>query len=1021
MKRPLQDHIPVAMKLALKKAFSSAGERVVRMRKLTGTVNSLVEDVQGEEFVICAPKELPTLTRGPTLTALRERSQNLSQAYSGAQVQQGAYVNSGVQSTVPSNSNTYSMLHSAGYSVSGAYSDQNEGSLAALAHVASHSRSLSTSRGNGNRITKVIMDSSAPQKRTRKGYPRRKPKEQRRPAIVWFRGHDLRISDHPALLAASRHGGPVVPVFIWSPSEWSLGRAGRWWLHNSLKSLAEDLANLGLELTVRTGKTYGTEIDRLVEETGADTVFWHRVYEPELVQISEKIQAELKKKNVASSTFKSELLVEPWDLKDANGEVYQTLPSYVAAWMALPPPPPPLSAPRHLNRIETKLESVDLESLQLIADKSGDADLRETWKTGSSAALEVLDRFLTETFPTFGDSRCRRDLNGTSKLSPYLRFGEISPRKVYHAVRQQTSKVNLARARQGDKESRQKAFSDASRAFLKNLCMRDFAHHMYYTHPKMAVAPIVPEFSVFPWSDDFSTLPKWREGQTGYPIIDAAMRQLRKIGWVHNSLRYLLASFVTKYLLLPWHVGVTEFAALLVDGEAASNALGWQWSFGSNLDSFPVNCLVNPTGVGQKQDPTGFFIRQWVPELRDLPNQYIHNPSQAPKEVLEPAGVKLGETYPMPIIETAAARQRTREAARQMKIRWSAIQCTSAKMTAVAERPQDWPEDELEHIPVQNEQITNTNIGLLPSLWQMVHYDPSPPDLSQSFRMASSFRTLGRVGSSPRSGTTYHSHRNPYAGVSSGGGSDTTMQFSKAPVVPNYAAHFPMQAGGTSSTADIIVPPGVNVAQANSSAPSNSAYPSASVRESSWQGYERRGMGQVATEDTGKALSAGYGSSSRNEPRRKRQRPKNEARGAKVEKNSPRSQAAAAPAKNMGEMKSKLTLADRNSILRSIAENRSDEYYSLARFIAEYYELTENVDRTTSKDYVRLCTMKDEYHKECKFDQSKVKIYKMKNFFSKILQLEVTGEWDRHKQGGVRGPYVYGLRSIVKSGPPSAG
>lgn len=266
-------------------------------------------------------------------------------------------------------------------------------------------------------------------------------------------------------------------------------------------------------------------------------MLWHRVYDPILLRRDEDLIRELLNSDVRSETYKSELLVEPWELKDTEGRHYRSLNSYVTAWMALPPPPPPLSAPARIIAPSTWHQTIDVSELKLIGSEELEKNLSQTWKSGSTWAKEALDRFLGEVFPTFGDSRCRRDLMGTSRLSPHIRFGEVSPRKVYHSVRQEISKFNSWSTKPDEREAMRRTMAEASRAFLKNLCMRDFSYHTFFYNPNMLSRPLVPEFAAFPWSDDSSALKRWRTGTTGYPIVDAAMRQLIKDGWIHNNLR----------------------------------------------------------------------------------------------------------------------------------------------------------------------------------------------------------------------------------------------------------------------------------------------------------------------------------------------------------------------------------------------------------------------------------------------------------------------------------------------------
>lgn len=860
----------------------------------------------------------------------------------------------------------------------------------------------------------------------------------RQPSVVWFRGHDLRVEDHPALLAAAQRGGPVAPLFIWAGDEggdeardeardgaggWEGGQeqgaARRWWLKQSLESLRKDLAALGVQLVFRTGDA-AVELRRFVRDTGADAVFWNRCYEPELLQRDESLRGSLAADGLTAESFKAELLVEPWELSDDSVEAavvalggvggaaaktgvasvakpFTTFHAYMKAWMALPPPPQPFSSPSRLTPLPVAVSSAPISALGLETSGELDTAMRALWVPGAAQAAQQLETFLHEVFPAFGEERCRRDFGGTSRLSPHVRFGELSPRRMYHAARVRVSrwdqtvhrsnaaavsaaavasavataradaaartaeaaaaaargaaagegqaasaggvdasgsssgggageddgsgsggervgggigggnsggssgggasadgvaageggrgqgadssgesgvcgdaalsrppsplvspeetkahafararvaekKANLAAAEadvaraavsaavaqqqrdqraaaerrlhdglrhtqkqgegdqwgpagngsgapvkpksssgnpvksshsvsndggspkelpaaanasgpggsaagvadvnsggdfggKGDAEKKEKEkpgaqpaaarrgvpdggaagrtrtsgaprprasasassssnISQSARAFLKNICLRDFSHHVLFHYPDFDKQPLVSEFMHFPWAKDDGSFVKWKYGNTGYPMVDAGMRELRQTGWVHNGMRFLLASFLTKYLLLPWTRGLAEFYQLLLDGDVSANALGWQWTAGSNTDAFPFSCLVNPVKFGLRQDPSGAYIRRWLPELSSVPIAYLHQPWKAPPSVLNAAGVKLGEHYPIRVVEASLARSRARDAMLCMRKIFASLR-PSRELASfpVEELLRDWPEE----------------------------------------------------------------------------------------------------------------------------------------------------------------------------------------------------------------------------------------------------------------------------------------------------------------------------------------
>lgn len=1231
----------------------------------------------------------------------------------------------------------------------------------------------------------------------------------RNPSVVWFRGHDLRVEDHPALLAAAQRGGPVAPLFIWDECDnfgRDLGTMKRWWLRLSLQALAKDLRKLGVPLFLRVGRS-PVELRKFLAASGADAVFWNRCYEPELLERDEEMRQELGAEGMTAESFKAELLVEPWELTNSGARPdFETFHSYMRSWMAFPPPPPPFPCPSRLPVVEAHVPVGHIDDLKLSIPKDLEETLSELWIPGSAQAKVQLEKFLQEIFPVFGEGRCRRHFKGTSRLSPHVRFGELSPRRMYHATRvcvsrwdpnsdvspamvalglpadgkpkatkavdaverqesnedigpndanngaDSSSTGNLSgntasqqkgqpkkasrkpradedtKAAKGDGEMnslcnamRLPHISRSAKAFLKNLCLRDFSYHVLFHHPDFDSKPLVPEFAQFPWAPDEGSFDAWRMGRTGYPLVDAAMRELRSTGWVHNSMRFLLACFLTKYLLLPWQRGLKEFYDLLLDGDHSSNALGWQWTSGSNTDAFPFSCLVNPVKFGALLDPSGDYVRRWIPELAKLSNKFIHEPWNAPGATQTAAGLTLGGSYPVRIVIVRNARRRAKDAMLHMRKIFAEV-CPTRRLSSlpVDDLLKDWPERSCEN----NCCATEDDIGLLPSLWSLVHTGDISSPIRNSFpgfeddvgrkgsveldssNQDSIERALLSANSSPdpeslldgdillSGNVTSATLANDATAIevperknlpSKAGGQDSVyphpgehaperqdgpaknttadvpnghhnavssaagvaayngmQQFPGGAVHPSYAAHPPLvmhaqmnqvhqqnaqhqmgvydalyggaigganhagvpisnfpvlmpgqelgvpngmnphdfhqamyahqmnltQMYGLPSVVPVIPPqraeqraaeaqgvpaavgngrpmavsmgmyagsPGLdpngfanvlgmadasryaavhaggphqNHAAAHSQIPphhsvymapgnvenmhpANGLYPRPpdqasnlipaaatgnavvksrniapggtlqngfpgaphdgkvpqknSVRkqqvvspptpgqQSGDSGTPNRRDGANVTSQRGRAGSKSSRGRSRNTgnaaPRgaagRRDSSKGSIAKGTRGKKTGGRGGKKRADARGAGSSSGTAgasssgggdaesianALKSRQQVLKSVGEKEDHEYYHFARFLIGTYELTGNTDRHLSKDYIRLCTLKDNYHKQCQTDTEKLKIYRIKAFFSQILELEVTGEWDRHNHGGVRGPYVYGIR-----------
>ena len=468
------------------------------------------------------------------------------------------------------------------------------------------------------------------------------------PIIVWFR-QDLRLSDNLALSAAVATGRPLVAVYILddhTPGEWRPGGASRWWLHHSLASLMADLARLGLTLTLRRGDPRQV-IPALLGEAGGDAVFWNRCLEPYAVARDGDLKVGLKQAGIDARSFNAALLREPWEVKTKEGNAFRVYSPFWRACLALGDPPAPLPAPTIVVP-GPSLAGCRLEEWHLLPNSPDWAGgLRVEWQPGEEGARTRLSRFLDEALHGYKSGRDRPDQGWTSRLSPHLHFGEIGPRQIWHATRN-------AVAASG------RADSDAEK-FLGEIGWREFSYHLLFRYPDLPALPLRREFEAFPWREDGVALRAWQKGKTGYPVVDAGMRELWTTGWMHNRVRMVVASFLVKHLLIPWQVGEAWFWDTLVDADLAANAASWQWVAGCGADAAPYFRIFNPVIQGQKFDPEGDYVRRWVPELTALPTKYIHQPWSAPEPVLRNARITLGTTYPCPIVEHGFARRRALE------------------------------------------------------------------------------------------------------------------------------------------------------------------------------------------------------------------------------------------------------------------------------------------------------------------------------------------------------------------------
>lgn len=463
------------------------------------------------------------------------------------------------------------------------------------------------------------------------------------PILVWFR-QDLRLADNPALHAAIDTGAPVVPVFVLddeTPGHWKRGGASRWWLHHSLVSLARDLETRGAKLVLRRGESKAV-LAKLIAETKAGGVYWNRCYEPLAVARDKALKAELEAKGLAARSFNASLLFEPLTVLSKSGTPFRVFTPFWKACLAAEAPPVPTPAPKKVPAPDVSPESDALEMWRLLPTKPDWAGGFGIWTPGEAGAQARLKRFVGEALDGYGTLRDRPDIEATSRLSPHLHFGEISPRQCFHA-------------------------GAGSLKFRSELGWREFSYHLLFSQPDLPETALRPEFADFPWRENKAHLRAWQKGQTGYPIVDAGMRELWQTGWMHNRVRMIAASFLVKHLLQHWRAGEDWFWDTLVDADLANNAASWQWVAGCGADAAPYFRIFNPILQGAKFDPEGKYVRRFVPELAGLPNDYLFAPWEAPAHVLAQAGVTLGETYPKPIVDHGEARTRALAAFQSLK------------------------------------------------------------------------------------------------------------------------------------------------------------------------------------------------------------------------------------------------------------------------------------------------------------------------------------------------------------------
>ena len=463
--------------------------------------------------------------------------------------------------------------------------------------------------------------------------------------VMWFR-QDLRLADNPALTNALEDG-KTLPIFILdnvNSKEHVNGAASKWWLHHSLIKLNKSLKN---KLCFFVGNPIDI-LDEIHKQFEISNIFWSRCYEPWRIKRDKKIKKYFSDQNVNVNTFNGSLLWEPWNIAKKDGTPYKVFtPYYRKGCLNSDKPRMPLPVPNLSNLISIDNHDLKIEDLELMPKHNWYSKMISLWSPGEEGAKSKIEEFISNGLNNYKEGRNFPSNKNVSQLSPHLHFGEVSPNQVWYRAKTKEGKLGIKK--------------DLDH-FLSELGWREFSFNLLYHFPFLPKENLQKKFDNFPWDNDKDKLKKWQKGLTGYPIVDAGMQELWQTGYMHNRLRMVVGSFLVKNLLLHWHHGERWFWDCLIDADLASNSAGWQWIAGSGADAAPYFRIFNPITQGQKFDPDGKYTRKYLPVLNDMPDKFLFNPWEAPEDVLRSAGVKLGENYPLPIVEIGSSRQKALEA-----------------------------------------------------------------------------------------------------------------------------------------------------------------------------------------------------------------------------------------------------------------------------------------------------------------------------------------------------------------------
>ncbi|KAF5452685.1 hypothetical protein F2P56_027655 [Juglans regia] len=474
--------------------------------------------------------------------------------------------------------------------------------------------------------------------------------------VVWFR-RDLRIEDNPALAAAAKDGS-IFPVYIWCPKEegqFYPGRVSRWWLKQSLVHLKQSLKSLGAELMLIKTDSILASLLECIEAVGATKVVFSHLYDPVSLVRDNNIKEKLMELGISVQSYNGDLLYEPWEVLDESGQAFTTFEAYWNKCLHFQMQPVLLLPPWKLVPAAGTVTNFSIEELGLEdeSEKSSNALLGRVWFPGWSNAEKALTEFVELHLLDYSKNRLKVGGHSTSLLSPYLHYGELSVRKVFQYVRRK----HVLWTKEGNSLG-----EDSVALFLKAIGLREYSRYLCFNFPFTHEKSILSNLKFFPWHADQTYFKAWRQGRTGYPLVDAGMRELWATGWIHNRERVIVSSFAVKVLLLPWKWGMKYFWDTLLDADLESDILGWQYVSGSLPDGHELERLDSPEVQGSKFDPEGEYVRHWLPELARMPTEWIHHPWDAPFSVLKASGVEMGLNYPKPIIELDLARERLTEA-----------------------------------------------------------------------------------------------------------------------------------------------------------------------------------------------------------------------------------------------------------------------------------------------------------------------------------------------------------------------
>ncbi|MGI4851022.1 MAG: cryptochrome/photolyase family protein [Janthinobacterium lividum] len=459
--------------------------------------------------------------------------------------------------------------------------------------------------------------------------------------LLWLR-QDLRLQDNQALQQACLRNLPIIPLYILDTTTskpWAMGGAQQWWLHHSLISLGKSFEEKGLKLILRRGNPLEILKD-VLKETQASALYWNRCYQPYTIERDRALKTHFKQVGIEVESFNSFLLFEPWTILTYKKEPIRVYRYFWKACLKNKTPDPPVEVPNTLLPFAGNVASDQLQDWNLLPKISWDVGFGQEWQPGEQGAQSRLSEFVeTNALVNYRQDRSRPDYHGSSKLSPHLHFGEIGPRQIWSRIHQ------LGESSSGAKK------------YLREIGWREFCAYLLYHFPTFPDQPFQSKFTKIKWQHSQESLTCWQKGCTGYPIVDAGMRQLWYTGWMHNRVRMIMASFLCKHLLVDWTYGEKWFWDTLVDADLASNAINWQWVVGSGISASSYVRIFNPILQGEKFDPEGNYVRTWVPELKNLPKSYIHQPWAATEDILQKAGIVLGQDYPRPIVEHTKARR----------------------------------------------------------------------------------------------------------------------------------------------------------------------------------------------------------------------------------------------------------------------------------------------------------------------------------------------------------------------------